>query len=105
MDDVVRLLRDFLELMSIANEWNMPKLKEKLEWNIIHKFDMIQRLPHANQMSAYHDFFFFFGFIVVFNLASLVLEEAEKYNAVRLNEALAEFGKHNGMILNILQRN
>ena len=41
----------------------------------------------------------------MFNLASLVLEEAEKYNAVRLKEALAEFGKHNGMILNILQRN
>ena len=103
MDDVVRLLRDFLELMSIANEWNMPQLKEKLEWNIIHKYDMIQRLPHANQMSAY--FSFLFGFIVVFNLAPLVLEEAEKYNAVRLKEALAEFGKHNGMILNILQRN
>lgn len=103
MDDVVRLLRDFLELMSIANEWNMPKLKEKLEWNIIHKFDMIQRLPHANQMSTY--FSFFFGFIVGFNLPTLVLEEAEKYNAVRLKEALAEFGKHNGMILNILQRN
>ena len=59
MDDLVRLLRDFLELMSIANEWNMPKLKEKLEWNIIHKFDMIQRLPHANQMSTYFSFFFF----------------------------------------------
>jgi len=55
MHELARLLRDFLELMQIAEEWNMSKLKEKLEWNIIHKFDMIQRLPHANQMS---EFFF-----------------------------------------------
>lgn len=53
MDELARLLRDFLELMQIAEEWNMPKLKEKLEWNIIHKFDMIQRLPHAIQMSTF----------------------------------------------------
>lgn len=61
MDELARLLRDFLELMQIAEEWNMPKLKEKLEWNIIHKFDMIQRLPHANQMSTYC----FFGLIII----------------------------------------
>jgi hypothetical protein len=53
MDELARLLRDFLELMQIAEEWNMQKLKEKLEWNIIHKFDMIQRLPHAIQMSTF----------------------------------------------------
>jgi hypothetical protein len=58
MDEVDRLLRDFLQLMSIAEEWDVPKLKEKLEWNIIHKFDMIQRLPHLNDLST-----FFFGFM------------------------------------------
>jgi hypothetical protein len=52
MDEVDRLLRDLLQLMSIAEEWDMPKLKEKLESNIIHKFDMIQRLPHLNDKST-----------------------------------------------------
>jgi len=83
MDEVARLLRDFLELMQIADEWNMQSLKEKLEWNIIHKFDMVQRLPHANQM---------------------MLEEAERYNAMKLKEALVEFAKHNGTVLDVLQK-
>ena len=52
MDEVDWLLRNFLQLMSIAEEWDIPKLKEKLEWNIIHKFDMIQRLPHLNDTST-----------------------------------------------------
>lgn len=52
MDEVERLLRDLLQLMSIAEEWDMPKLKEKLESNIIYKFDMIQRLPHLNDTST-----------------------------------------------------
>jgi len=52
MDEVDRLLRELLQLMSIAEEWDMLKLKEKLEWNIIHKFDMIQRLPHLNDTST-----------------------------------------------------
>jgi len=63
MDEVVRLLRDFLELMQIADEWNMQSFKEKLEWNIILKFDMVQRLPQANKMSTYFDGFPVFGFI------------------------------------------
>jgi len=33
-----------------------------------------------------------------------VLEEAEKYNAINLKEALIEFGKHNGMVLKILEK-
>ena len=53
MDEVDQLLQDFLQLMSIAEEWDMPKMKEKLEWNIIHEFDMIQRLPHLNDMSMF----------------------------------------------------
>ncbi|KIM49917.1 hypothetical protein M413DRAFT_439046 [Hebeloma cylindrosporum] len=84
MDEVGQLLRDFLRLMSIAEEWDIPKLKEKLEWNIIHKFDMIQRLPH---------------------LTDTLREEAERYNAAKLKEALDEFSKHNSPALNILQRN
>ena len=67
MDELARLLRDFLELMQIAEEWNMPKLKEKLEWNIIHKFDMIQRLPHANQMSTFF-FWSYYYYRILFNI-------------------------------------
>jgi hypothetical protein len=100
MDEVARLLRDFLELMQIADEWNMQTLKEKLEWNIIHKFDMVQRLPHANKMSTFP----FLGFPVSALLPSpLVREEAEKYNAMSLKKALIEFAEHNGTVLDILQ--
>jgi len=31
------------KLSSIAEKWDIPKFKEELEWNIIHKFDMILR--------------------------------------------------------------
>ena len=51
MNEVSRLLGDFLELLQIADEWRMVELKEKIEWNIIYKFDMIQQLPRANTMS------------------------------------------------------
>jgi hypothetical protein len=53
MEEEDQLLSDFLELLQIADQWDMQGLKEKLEWNIIHKFDMIQRLPHAYKMSKY----------------------------------------------------
>lgn len=104
MDEVDQLLRDFLQLMSISEEWDVPKLKEKLEWNIVHKFDMIQRLPHLNDLST-----FFFSVLCVglclIEFAPLVREEAEKYNAVNLMEALDEFAKHNSPALNRLQKN
>jgi len=44
----------------------------------------------------------FIGFVKL--SSPLVLEEAEKYNAMKLKEALIEFGKHNGMVLKILQK-
>jgi hypothetical protein len=34
-----------------------------------------------------------------------VLEEAQTYKAVKLQEALVEFGKHNKKVLKILQEN
>lgn len=40
------------KLSSIAEKWDIPKFKEELEWNIIHKFDMILRPPHLNDTST-----------------------------------------------------
>ncbi|KAF8963747.1 hypothetical protein BDZ97DRAFT_1919523 [Flammula alnicola] len=77
-DNLARLMRDLLELLPIADEWNMPDLKAKLEWNIVYKYDVIQKLPHEYQT---------------------MFDEAEKYNATILRDALEEFRRHNGIIL------
>lgn len=44
-------MRDLLELLPIADEWDMPQLKRLLESKIIHKYDMIQRLPQQYDAS------------------------------------------------------
>ncbi|CAA7261057.1 unnamed protein product [Cyclocybe aegerita] len=74
------LLRDLLELLPIADRWGMEEMKAKIEWSIIHKYDMIQRLPDSE----------------AFNLIS---EEAIKYHADGLKEALEEFKRKNGELL------
>lgn len=40
------LMRDLLEVLPIAEEWDMKDLKKKIQHEIIYKHDMIQRLPH-----------------------------------------------------------
>lgn len=50
-DDLAVLQRDLLELLGTADEWQMEDLKAKLQWEIIHKHKMIQRLPHTFDIS------------------------------------------------------
>ena len=50
-DELAVLQRDLLELLSTADEWQMEDLKEKLQWEILHKHKMITRLPHTLSIS------------------------------------------------------
>jgi hypothetical protein len=40
------LLEDFLGLLSIAEEWDMPSLKTKITKEIVEDNNLIERLPH-----------------------------------------------------------
>lgn len=51
--ELATLLNDLLELLPIADEWDIPQLKHLLEHKIIHKYDMIQKLPHQCQISKF----------------------------------------------------
>ena len=44
MDSLKHLLYELLALLPIADEWDMPDLKTKVESKIIHKHDLVQRL-------------------------------------------------------------
>jgi hypothetical protein len=44
-DNNDRALDDFLRLLSIAEEWDMPSLKDKITTEIVENNRMIERLP------------------------------------------------------------
>lgn len=50
-DELTTTLQHLLELLPIADEWDIPALKLKIEETIIHTHDMIQRLPQEYQNS------------------------------------------------------
>ena len=47
------LLSELLALLPIADEWDMPDLKAKIESEIIHKHDLVQRLLPFHEKSEW----------------------------------------------------
>ncbi|KAF8963743.1 hypothetical protein BDZ97DRAFT_1818947 [Flammula alnicola] len=81
-EELAKLMRDFLELLPIADQWDMPDLKEKIEWSMIHKYDMLQSLPHAHQ---------------------IMRKVAVECKAQKLEAALDDLTRDNGMLLQHFQ--
>ncbi|KAF4615426.1 hypothetical protein D9613_003544 [Agrocybe pediades] len=71
------LLRDVLDLLKAADQWDIPELKSEMENAIIHTHDLIQRMPH------YFD---------------TLMEAATESEASALVEALNEFRSTNSSI-------
>ncbi|KAH9474330.1 Sacsin [Psilocybe cubensis] len=76
------LLNDLLELLPIADEWDIPQFKCLIEHKIIHEYDMIQKLPHHY---------------------SIMVQQADVYSAENLRKALTQFQKENADFLRVLQ--
>ena len=94
MDSLKHLLYELLALLPIADEWDMPDLKTKVESKIIHKHDLVQRLLPLHAES---------GWPIDKNshMSNLfiVLQVAERYNANHLKNALNKMAEHNGQLL------
>jgi len=53
MEGLKCLLYELLALLPIADEWDMPDLKTKVESKIIHKHDLVQRLLPLHERSGW----------------------------------------------------
>ncbi|KAF9557584.1 hypothetical protein CPC08DRAFT_751892 [Agrocybe pediades] len=71
------LLRDVLDLLKVADQWDIPDLKSEMENAIIHTHDLIQRMPHC---------------------FDTLMEAATESEATALLEALNEFKSKNSSI-------
>lgn len=58
-ESAMRLLKDLLEMLPIAHEWDLPALKKKLGWLITVKYLFIQ--PETIEMSKPSFKFFSFA--------------------------------------------
>jgi hypothetical protein len=54
---MTELLDDFLRLLSIADEWDMPSLKAQITTEIVENNRIIERLPHEFLTSEILDFY------------------------------------------------
>jgi hypothetical protein len=52
---MTELLDDFLRLLSIADEWDMPSLKAQITTEIVDNNHIIERLPHEFLTSEFLD--------------------------------------------------
>ena len=52
---LTELLDDFLGLLSIAEEWDMPSLKTQITTEIVENNRIIERLPHEFPTSQLTD--------------------------------------------------
>jgi hypothetical protein len=52
---MTELLDDFLGLLSIADEWDMPSLKAKITTEIVENNRIVERLPHLFPASQLAD--------------------------------------------------
>jgi hypothetical protein len=52
---MTELLDNFLQLLSIAEEWDMPSLKDKITTEIVENNRMIERLPQEFPTSQLPD--------------------------------------------------
>jgi len=99
MDDIgglKNLLYELLALLRIADSWDMPELKAKVELEI-HKHDLVQRLLPLYRISES---------IVDQNcqpsielIGHPVLQVAERYSADDLKDALNQMANENGDLL------
>ena len=55
---LTELLDDFLRLLSIAEEWDMPSLKDRITTEIVENNRIIERLPQEFPTSQLLDFFY-----------------------------------------------
>lgn len=72
----------------------MPDLKAKIEQNIIHKHDFVQRLLPDHSLSEFRTLISMSA-----HDACLVLEMAEKCHASKLEAALKELSDKNAAVL------
>lgn len=49
------MLYELLALLPIADEWDIPDLKAKVESEIIHKHDLVQRLLPFHEQSEWQN--------------------------------------------------
>jgi hypothetical protein len=54
---LTELLDDFLRILSIADEWDMPSLKTQVTTEIVERNHIIERLPDEFPTSELPDFF------------------------------------------------
>jgi hypothetical protein len=55
-ENLAELLDDFLRILSIADEWDMPSLKTQVTTEIVEKNHIIERLPNEFSTSELPDF-------------------------------------------------
>ena len=53
LEGLKHLLYELLALLPIADEWDMPDLMNKVESEIIHKHDLVQRLLPLHEESGW----------------------------------------------------
>ena len=91
------LLENFLTLLSIAEEWNMPTLKTKITNEIIENNNLIEHLPWEfsnSQLLKISDTYP--------DIPCTVLKAAELYHAEELEKYLKAFKEQNGPLLDDL---
>ena len=98
---MTELLGDFLQLLSIADEWDMPSLKAQITTEIVDNNRIIERFPHELQNSEFPDFCNAQSGIFWYKLFT-VLKAAELYRADDLEKYLKDFKEQNGMLIDIL---
>ena len=96
LEGLKHLLYELLALLLIADEWDMPDLMNKVESEIIHKHDFVQRLLPLHQESGWRRIE---KNSRISNLFKTVLEVAERSNANNLKAALNKMAEHNGELL------
>lgn len=91
-ESAMLLLKNLLEMLPIAHEWDLPALKKKLGWLITVKYLFIQ--PETLEMSMLTLMLHF----LITNL-SAVQREAEEHDATELVRACMDFAQKNATIL------
>jgi hypothetical protein len=86
--------------LSIAEEWDIPSLKDKITREIVEDNKLIQRLPHTIPKSQLLiDFKYYRTYPDIPSSFTTVLEAAEIYHAEELEKFLKEFMENNGALL------
>lgn len=43
--ELTHLMHDLLDVLPVVDEWGMTDLKEKIQWEIVSKHEIVRRLP------------------------------------------------------------